>query len=75
MPTLRNSFFVNRRTSFKQLVVCIQFPQEYPSSPILIELKSKTLSEKLLDKLTGVCEQEAKKYLGKPQVYLAVVLC
>lgn len=57
-----------RKTSCKQLTICIQFPQEYPSLPLLIELKSKTLSEKLLEKLTSVCEAEAKKYLGKPQV-------
>uniref|UniRef100_A0A1B6BXR7 RWD domain-containing protein n=1 Tax=Clastoptera arizonana TaxID=38151 RepID=A0A1B6BXR7_9HEMI len=57
-----------KRTSFKYIIVCIQFPAEYPSVPILIELKSKTLSEKLLYKLTGICEQEAKKYLGKPQI-------
>ncbi|XP_069703326.1 uncharacterized protein [Periplaneta americana] len=57
-----------RRTTFKHIIVCIQFPSDYPSSPLLIELKSKTLSDKLLDGLTNVCEQEAKKILGKPQV-------
>ncbi|CAG9856770.1 unnamed protein product [Phyllotreta striolata] len=57
-----------KRTDFKKLVVCIQFRGDYPNTPLLIELKSKTLSEKLLLKLTNVCEQEIKKYLGKPQV-------
>lgn len=57
-----------RRTSFKQLVICAQFPEDYPKSPLLLELKSKTISVKLLEKLATVCEQEAKKYLGKPQV-------
>nr|CAI5824572.1 unnamed protein product [Callosobruchus analis]CAI5858989.1 unnamed protein product [Callosobruchus analis] len=57
-----------RRTDFKKIVVCMQFPKEYPRAPLLIELKSKTLSEKLLQRLTGVCEEEAKKILGKPQV-------
>lgn len=57
-----------RKTACKQLTACIQFPQKYPTLPLLIELKSKTLSEKLLEKLTSVCEAEAKKYLGKPQV-------
>lgn len=57
-----------KRTNFKQVVVCAQFPEDYPKSPLLLELKSKTISDKLLDKLSTVCEQEAKKYLGKPQV-------
>ncbi|KAG8328970.1 hypothetical protein J6590_097835 [Homalodisca vitripennis] len=57
-----------KRTQFKQLVICIQFPEDYPASPLLIELKSKTLVDQLLAKVTTVCEEEAKKYLGKPQV-------
>lgn len=57
-----------RKTGFKTLVVCIQFPENYPGSPLLLELKSKTLSEKLLQRLTDVCEAELKKAPGKPQV-------
>ncbi|XP_073969068.1 uncharacterized protein isoform X2 [Rhodnius prolixus] len=57
-----------RRTSVKNIVVCIQFPLEYPTKPILLELKSKKLSEKLLSKLTTVCDEEIKKYLGKAQI-------
>ncbi|XP_056639960.1 uncharacterized protein LOC130447264 [Diorhabda sublineata] len=57
-----------KRTDYKKLVVCIQFREDYPKTLLLLELKSKTLSEKLLLKLTDVCEQEIKKYLGKPQV-------
>lgn len=57
-----------KRTDFKKIVVCIQFPDGYPKSPLLIELKSKTLSEKLLQRLTSVCEDENKKYLERPQV-------
>ncbi|XP_032679166.1 uncharacterized protein LOC116847843 [Odontomachus brunneus] len=56
------------KTTFKKLVVCIQFPQDYPSSPLLIELKSKTLSTKLLDGLTKVCEKECKNLLNKAQI-------
>lgn len=37
-----------KRTIYKCLVVCIQFPSDYPAAPLLIELKSKYLSEKLL---------------------------
>lgn len=57
-----------RRTNLKALVACIQFPKSYPNEPILIELKSRTLSDKLLQKLTSIAEEEAKKYLGKTQV-------
>ncbi|XP_063224127.1 uncharacterized protein LOC134531960 [Bacillus rossius redtenbacheri] len=61
-----------RRTGFKHIVACIQFPEDYPQYPLLLELKSKTLSDKLLEGLTQVCEQEAKRFSGKPQV-LAVL--
>jgi len=33
-----------------------------------VELKSKTLPPRLLAKMTELCDQEAKKFLGKPQV-------
>ena len=39
------------RTECKRLAACFIFPGDYPSSPILFELKSKTLSTKLLDGL------------------------
>ncbi|XP_022912478.1 uncharacterized protein [Onthophagus taurus] len=57
-----------KRTEHKSLVACMQFPVAYPKSPVLLELKSKFLSDKLLQKLMSVCEEEAKKYLGKAQV-------
>ncbi|KAL6254596.1 hypothetical protein P5V15_014648 [Pogonomyrmex californicus] len=56
------------KTSFKQLVVCIQFQENYPASPLFIELKSKTLSAKLLDGLAEVCEKECKRFLNKAQI-------
>ncbi|KAL0128232.1 hypothetical protein PUN28_003468 [Cardiocondyla obscurior] len=56
------------KTSFKQLVVCIQFQKDYPSSPLFVELKSKTLSAKLLDGLAEVCEKECKRFLNKAQI-------
>ncbi|KAL6432094.1 hypothetical protein ACFW04_006664 [Cataglyphis niger] len=56
------------KTSFKQLVVCIQFREDYPASSLFLELKSKTLSTKLLDRLTEVCEKECKHLLNKAQV-------
>jgi len=56
------------RTTFKKIVCCLIYPPKgYPDNPILLELKSKTISQKLLDGLANVCEQEAKKIIGKPQ--------
>lgn len=57
-----------KRTDFKNLVVCMQFPPKYPQEIILVELKSKTLHDKLLLGLTKVVENEAKNYVGKTQV-------
>ena len=52
------------------MTVHLQFPKDYPQSGILVELKSKTLSEKLLNKLVDICDQEMKKYIGKQQVII-----
>ena len=54
-----------RKTKVQTLVVALQFPKEYPRVPLLVELRSKTLSDTLLTGLTQVCEAEAKKFLGK----------
>jgi len=56
------------RTRHKQCICQFQFPADYPRSPILIELKSKIFSVKVLDAMTKVAEAEAKKLLGKPQI-------
>lgn len=58
-----NLFF--RKSNFKKIAICLTFPTNYPSSNILVELKSKTLSEKLLYGLQGVAEKEAKQFIGK----------
>ncbi|KAG8181847.1 hypothetical protein JTE90_003994 [Oedothorax gibbosus] len=57
-----------RRTKYKQLTACLQFPKSYPQQPLLVEVKSKTLSDKFLNGLTKVCDDECKKILGKPQI-------
>ncbi|XP_068201075.1 uncharacterized protein [Palaemon carinicauda] len=57
-----------QRTKYKQMVVCFQFDPDYPKTRVLVELKSRHISDKLLDGLTKLCEEEAEKYLGKPQV-------
>ncbi len=50
------------------MVVCFMFPDNYPNDPIIMELKSKVLSDRLLDGLSRVCEEEAKKLTGQRQV-------
>ena len=54
-----------RKSNYKKIAVCLTFPSNYPSTNILVELKSKTLSEKLLKGLQGLAEKEAKQYIGK----------
>ena len=54
-------------------MVHLQFPKDYPHSAILVELKSKTIPDKLLSKLVEVCDQEIKIHIGKQQVYTIVV--
>jgi hypothetical protein len=57
-----------RRTKFKEVRVAVQFPKDYPGVPLIVELKSKTLSGKVLDSLTRLCDEELKKWKGKQQV-------
>ncbi|XP_076035708.1 uncharacterized protein LOC143021827 [Oratosquilla oratoria] len=63
-----------QRTKYKQIVCCFQFPDEYPKYPILTELKSHHISQKLLDGLVKICDEEAKKRLGKPQILQIIKL-
>jgi hypothetical protein len=51
------------------------FPENYPQVPIVIELKSKALSERLLYGLSNVCEQEARKFIGQRQVCIHPSAC
>lgn len=57
-----------RRTKYKQITACFQFEPDYPKTRALIELKSRHISDKLLQGLTKLCEEQADKFLGKPQV-------
>ena len=54
----------------KRIIVCIQFPKDYPGTALLIELKSKTLAPKFLEKLQDICDKECKTILGKEQVQI-----
>lgn len=57
-----------RQTDSRQITLCIRFPANYPNQHVLLELKSRSLSGKLLDGLTTLAEQKAKEFLGKRQV-------
>lgn len=46
----------------------MQFPAKYPQEALVTELKSKTLSERLLDGVMKLCDAEAKKWSGQKQV-------
>ena len=61
-------YFLYRRTEYKQVTIHLQFADGYPREPVIVELKSKTLSDKLLDGLLKVCDDEAKKHVGQRQV-------
>ncbi|XP_069102290.1 uncharacterized protein [Argopecten irradians] len=57
-------------TGQKHVTLIVMFPPKYPHEPLIMELKSKTLSEKLLDGLLKVCDEQAKKWLGQRQILL-----
>lgn len=56
------------KTPYKQLLCQFQFPSNYPDAPILLELKSKTFSPKVLAAMSQLADAESKKILGKPQI-------
>lgn len=51
------------------MVICLQFPENYPNEILLIELKSKAIDDKFLENLSTVCEKKLKTdYLGEAQI-------
>ncbi|XP_011199971.2 uncharacterized protein LOC105223814 [Bactrocera dorsalis] len=64
-PLVRVDIIENE--SYRQLTVCLRFPANYPDESILVELKSRTLSNKFLDGLATLSEKHARQHLGKPQ--------
>uniref|UniRef100_A0A034VGU1 RWD domain-containing protein n=1 Tax=Bactrocera dorsalis TaxID=27457 RepID=A0A034VGU1_BACDO len=58
---------ITENESYRQLTVCLRFPTNYPDESILVELKSRTLSNKFLDGLATLSEKHARQHLGKPQ--------
>lgn len=60
------------RTAHKQCLCQFQFPSNYPDSAMLVELKSKVFSDKVLTTLTQLIETELKKIVGRVQVVSAI---
>jgi hypothetical protein len=65
-----NKLGLFRKSDFKTVAICMTYPVNYPQNHILVEIKSKNLSRKLLDGLERVSEAEAKKVNDKPHVLL-----
>jgi len=57
-----------KKTDHKQLAVTCMFQPNYPTVPVVTELNSKTLGFKFLIGLAQMCDAEAKKLEGKPQI-------
>jgi hypothetical protein len=57
-----------RYTEYKHVVMNIQFSDNYPQTPLLIELKSKTIPDSVLKKMGELCDKELLKYIGMRQV-------
>lgn len=55
-------------TQYKQLKACIQFPDNYPNDGLLMELKSQTISDKILETILNLCNNEIKKQIGHKQI-------
>lgn len=58
------------QTKCRCLTACLRFPKEdYPHQPLLVELKSKTLGDRILENLTKSCDEHCKtSLLDKPQI-------
>lgn len=57
------------RTEKKQLTACFMFPEEgYPRLPIILELKSKVMPDKLLNGLSKLCDEQCKSLTGQQQI-------
>jgi len=52
------------KTDHKQLRLLIMFPEGYPGSTLLVEVKSKTLPDRVMKAIEGLAEKEAKKLKG-----------
>ncbi|XP_068150495.1 uncharacterized protein [Drosophila tropicalis] len=57
----------------RSMTVCLRFPENYPeTSTILVELKSRVYSDKLLTELTRLIDEYLKEHMGKQQSFLVL---
>ena len=63
-----HQFQISRKTEHKQLRLLIMFPEEYPQKCLMIEVKSKSLPERVMKLIESITEKEAKKLQGQYQV-------
>jgi len=61
-----------RKTEHKQLRLLIMFPEDYPNRSLMVEVKSKSLPERVMKLIESISEKEAKKLQGQFQV---VAIC
>ena len=57
-----------RKTDHKQLRLLIMFPDTYPQTPLIVEVKSKFIPVRVMSVIEKTCEAEAKKLQGQFQV-------
>ena len=44
------------------------FPEEYPKNSLMVEVKSKSLPDRVMKQIENIAEKEAKKLIGQFQV-------
>jgi hypothetical protein len=49
------------------------FPDEYPQKSLMVEVKSKSLPERVMKLIENIAEKEAKKLLGQHQVRSSIL--
>lgn len=73
-PSSSNAWFLVcltvsfRRTPFAKIQARLQFPEGYPSTPLIVELTSASLPQPFLRKLTKKAEDAAKAWASKEDV-------
>ncbi|KAK3243954.1 hypothetical protein CYMTET_46417 [Cymbomonas tetramitiformis] len=55
-------------TAYRDICIKIQFPDDYPQTPLIAQLESRRLHEDIVTKLQVACEKEAEKNLGGEQI-------
>uniref|UniRef100_A0AAG5D2W0 RING-type domain-containing protein n=1 Tax=Anopheles atroparvus TaxID=41427 RepID=A0AAG5D2W0_ANOAO len=57
-----------QQTTSRHLTICIRFPQNYPSEKLLLEFKSKTMSDLFLERFNQICDTKLADFVGNTQV-------